>query len=100
MPSLRRTFPLVLFLGLALALPACDSDNGDDDDLCNENEDCNSAFFCQFPADTCGSVGTCEIKPTDCPATIDPVCGCNDVTYTNECEAHRAGQSVDHDGPC
>jgi len=26
-----------------------------------------------------------------CPAYIDPVCGCNNVTYGNSCEASSAG---------
>ncbi|HPM28817.1 MAG TPA: Kazal-type serine protease inhibitor domain-containing protein [Chryseolinea sp.] len=39
-----------------------------------------------------------EIKA--CPFVIDPVCGCNNVTYDNECFAKAAGVVTWTKGVC
>ncbi|GIV33464.1 MAG: hypothetical protein KatS3mg031_0999 [Chitinophagales bacterium] len=35
-----------------------------------------------------------------CPPNYDPVCGCDDVTYTNACYAEREGLVSWVGGPC
>jgi hypothetical protein len=35
-----------------------------------------------------------------CPYNIDPVCGCNNVTYDNECFAKAAGVISWTEGAC
>ncbi|WP_367393055.1 Kazal-type serine protease inhibitor domain-containing protein [Lewinella sp. LCG006] len=35
-----------------------------------------------------------------CPTVYQPVCGCNDVTYPNECAADAAGVQSTTPGPC
>jgi hypothetical protein len=42
----------------------------------------------------------CAPIPDACITLWDPVCGCDEVTYGNECEADRAGVSIDHHGEC
>jgi hypothetical protein len=45
-------------------------------------------------------MGVCSKRPQDCREVWLPVCGCDDVTYGNACEAARAGQSVQQKGRC
>lgn len=35
-----------------------------------------------------------------CETTVDPVCGCNGITYTNACEAESSGVMTYTPGPC
>ncbi|MBI1824978.1 MAG: hypothetical protein HY287_17385 [Planctomycetes bacterium] len=62
----------------------------------------NPAEFCKLPVGECccDFQGVCVPKPQACPTIYDPVCGCDGVTYSSQCEADRAGMSVDHVGPC
>jgi Kazal-type serine protease inhibitor-like protein len=65
---------------------------------------CADGEFCNFPLEAiCGAAdatGTCEPTPEICPDIFAPVCGCDDRTYSNECDANRAGVSVASSGEC
>ncbi|MBI4718418.1 MAG: hypothetical protein HY763_11475 [Planctomycetes bacterium] len=66
---------------------------------------CGPDEFCKFPPGNCGSNptnagGVCVPRPGACPAIWAPVCGCDNVTYSNECEADRAGVGIAHFGQC
>jgi len=66
---------------------------------CWENSMCDDTEYCYF-ADCMMETGTCELRPEDCPDVWDPVCGCDEITYTNECFAALEGMSVDYFGEC
>lgn len=65
---------------------------------------CDGDLYCDFPVETsCGSGdqgGVCTVPPGACTKIYDPVCGCNEKTYGNACEASRASMSVAHKGEC
>jgi hypothetical protein len=63
---------------------------------------CGTAQFCNFPISAgCGNdPGTCESIPDQCTQEFLQVCGCDRVTYNNECLARAAGVSVAGPGPC
>lgn len=63
---------------------------------------CDKGEFCKTAEGECccDFFGVCTTRPTACPRIVDYVCGCDGRTYINECEADRAGVSIDHRGPC
>ena len=67
-------------------------------------ESCGEGEFCDYgAAERCGSgdqIGACRAIPAACTGEVDPVCGCDDTTYTNACQAAAASVSVDHAGAC
>jgi hypothetical protein len=64
---------------------------------------CPPTHFCEFPVGACdtGAPGVCvEIPTGGCADIWLPECGCDGVTYANECERRAAAQSMLHPGEC
>jgi hypothetical protein len=64
---------------------------------------CEGKTYCDFPENNCGesdASGECKPRPDACPPVLTPVCGCDGMDYTNECEAHLAGTDIASEGNC
>ena len=68
---------------------------------CGTNDECATGEYCSRPDGICGAPqGVCTLRPEVCTLDYNPVCGCDDKTYSNACAAALAGVSVSSDGAC
>jgi len=73
-------------------------------DMCFVNEDCidldnNLNQFCEFH-DCLAETGECVYTPEQCMTLYEPVCGCDDQTYANDCVRRGNRVSKQYDGVC
>lgn len=99
--KLVKKISLICLLFVTLSC-AGGNDNQNDPDTCSaDNQNCGQGRFCDFNDNSCGAgVGICRTIPDVCIELYAPVCGCNGITYGNDCFAQGAGQSVIKEGEC
>lgn len=64
---------------------------------------CGDGLYCAMEASQCmtpDAAGMCQRKAEMCTQQYDPVCGCDNKTYGNACQASSAGVNVAKTGEC
>ncbi len=61
---------------------------------CTSNKNCLRSELCILEIGVCKGTGLCKVRPTTCSKLLAPVCGCDDQTYRNPCEAAKAGVNI------
>jgi hypothetical protein len=64
---------------------------------------CDPGLACQLPEGECETpdlAGTCAVVPDACPESGPQVCGCDGLTYANECQLQKAGMRAAAQGAC
>ena len=80
---------------------ACPAGAGTACHLCNTDRDCAAGEFCECRLASCDKTGgVCTQRPEVCPQVVAPVCGCDGMTYANDCQRQSAGACKRQNGPC
>jgi hypothetical protein len=67
--------------------------------VCGDLFDCPAYWYCL--KNSCSdATGVCEPRPVFCPWDPFPVCGCNGVTYWNDCLRQQLGSAASTPGEC
>jgi hypothetical protein len=81
-------------------IPASDDSGSSEPLRCGSISDCPSGEYCGKVA--CGdTTGTCELYPAECANLVHrAVCGCDGITYFDDCLRQASGTESSTEGPC
>jgi len=79
--------------------PDADAGRTDGGIACKSERDCDFDEYCE-KASCDSSLGTCVSRPVLCDAKADFSCGCDGVTYYNDCLRRASGVSSAASGQC
>lgn len=92
-------------IAVMLWLAACSAHHPSVAGTCHDPGDCGDGERCDWPAGhACGaddSAGHCVAAVAGlCPYLAYEVCGCDGVSYPNQCFADAEAVAIDYGGPC
>jgi hypothetical protein len=61
---------------------------------------CETGAVCDVRGCADNTAGTCVWKESTCPELYAPVCGCDGLSYDNDCLRLQSGADWHHDGQC
>lgn len=68
---------------------------------CVDNSGCTDLEYCAKSSCAAKAEGRCTVRPTDCAnAKLGVFCGCNGLTYHDQCLMHEDGQNSSAAAPC
>ncbi|MGI9535197.1 MAG: Kazal-type serine protease inhibitor family protein [Thermodesulfobacteriota bacterium] len=97
---------LLLSAFLLLFILGCENLRGPtNNDVCGGYQDlkCPDGYVCDYPENSCNEKnieGLCFKIPEACTEQYEPVCGCDNKTYSNDCKRLMTGVPLAHDGEC
>lgn len=103
---MRARLTILALMALAACTPEAEKTGTAEPAICGglQGLACGPAEYCAFPqTGFCGAAdqtGVCMPRPQVCTMIYDPVCGCDDQTYSSACVAAAAGVSVAYPGEC
>jgi Kazal-type serine protease inhibitor domain len=108
---MRAVRPLLAALAIAAAFPAPSAlgngkaPGGSEGATCGTIVGlvCGEGLWCETRVGLCNAPdadGTCVKVPQICTRIYQPVCGCDEHTYGNDCDRRAAKVAKLHDGAC
>ena len=67
---------------------------------CSPTHPCGRGEYCEMSCTSASPVNRCVAIPTACTDVVQPVCGCDNNTYANDCLRRQAKVGLKSAGAC